>query len=658
MSDANPSTLSRYRIVSRLDGWSIGETFQAFDPLLERHVIVEFFGLDGVSADDAGTIKTVFYREMQRVGTLAHANVARLFDAGETADGLFATWEHVEGTRLDRTLAGAEPIDAAAGLRWLKQTAAAIEAAHLKGILHLSLNPSSVLIDTAGDVKVIGFGLSPVVDLLSRVKGYEWSRSPYEAPERQVAGPGTMKADWFSFGAIAREVSRALPGEVPAGVSVELDKMMAAEPEGRTPSALPLLVILEGGLRARGLLAAGESDEKAADSVTAVFNSIIEADRTPRPSPPADSRSGHEAGAQVSAAAPVVRPEPPKAARRRPSRSGPWIALVAALLVVGVAAVMFAIWAGSPMLSQFRSLTATPDEPAAGESVAAIASPPPPAMGVENVPPTPEAQPLPPAQAPASAGAAGSTGVLRILTQPAGAAVTVDGEARGVSPLRVEGLALGQHSVSASLSGHSVVRQTVELTRETRSRAITLSLAPVTAPMGVLSVSTTPSGAAVTLDGRPVGSTPARLDVSAGRHVLRVEQAGYAPLTRELDVKAGQREALELALEPVPVAAPVASRGPIAFEQVEVKPRQVEGPENPAFPPVARLARQSGTVVLRWTVDERGGVTDIEVVQSTAKVFETSVLGWIRDVKFEPGQHAGKPVPVAMSRRFRFELAR
>jgi protein TonB len=106
------------------------------------------------------------------------------------------------------------------------------------------------------------------------------------------------------------------------------------------------------------------------------------------------------------------------------------------------------------------------------------------------------------------------------------------------------------------------------------------------------------------------------------------------------------------------VAAPVASRGPIAFEQVEVKPRQVEGPENPAFPPVARLARQSGTVVLRWTVDERGGVTDIEVVQSTAKVFETSVLGWIRDVKFEPGQHAGKPVPVAMSRRFRFELAR
>ena len=63
-------------------------------------------------------------------------------------------------------------------------------------------------------------------------------------------------------------------------------------------------------------------------------------------------------------------------------------------------------------------------------------------------------------------------------------------------------------------------------------------------------------------------------------------------------------------------------------------------------------------VVLGWVVDEQGRVTDVEVVEASAKVFETAVLGWIRDVRFEPGQQDGRAVPVKIVRRFRFEFAR
>ena len=45
-----------------------------------------------------------------------------------------------------------------------------------------------------------------------------------------------------------------------------------------------------------------------------------------------------------------------------------------------------------------------------------------------------------------------ASGMLRIVTQPEGATVTVDGESRGVSPVRVDRLSLGAHSVSASLA--------------------------------------------------------------------------------------------------------------------------------------------------------------------------------------------------------------
>jgi TonB family protein len=403
--------------------------------------------------------------------------------------------------------------------------------------------------------------------------------------------------------------------------------------------------------------AGDESAEKTADSVTAVFNSIIEADRTPpaEPSPPipAAGDAGDRVAARVVPAAAEAVPAVSRTSGRRRSRSGPLIALVAALLVVAVAGLMTAIWVRSPLLAGMWSLARGSDVPATTNPAEPVPPPSTPAPAAPAVPGSEVPAPVTAAPAPAATTAVETTGMLRIVTQPAGAAITLDGEARGESPVRVDRLPLGRHSISASLAGHAVARQNVELTPEVRARVITLTLAPVEAAMGVVSVSSSPAGAAVSLDGRSVGTTPTRLDVSAGRHVLRVEQQGYAPQTREIDVVAGRSDAIDLTLEPAPVAA----AGPVTYEQADVKPRQSGGSQNPEYPAVARLARQSGTVVLTWVVDERGGVTDIDVVQSTSKVFENAVLGWIRGVKFEPGQEAGRPVPVRMTRRFRFELA-
>ncbi len=127
-------------------------------------------------------------------------------------------------------------------------------------------------------------------------------------------------------------------------------------------------------------------------------------------------------------------------------------------------------------------------------------------------------------------------------------------------------------------------------------------------------------------------------------------------MSRDIEIVAGQPVVVALTLEsaPGPMPAPRA----LDFERVTVKPRQVSGATNPPYPPVARLARSSGMVVLSWVVDEQGRVTDVEVVEASAKVFETAVLGWIRDVRFEPGEQDGRAVPVKIVRRFRFEFSR
>ena len=592
-----PSSLSRYRVVSSFKGWSSGETFNAFDPLIERNVVVELFSLAGVRAEDAATIKGVFYREMQRVGALTHPNVARLFDVGETPEGLFATWERVEGPSLDGFIHGSGPADAGVWLKWLRQTAGALEYAHLRGILHLNLSPTCVLIDNSGEVKVVGFGIAPVVDLLSQAQGYQWTRSSHDAPERATGRTADTQADWFSFAAIAREVVRRTLESEPPKIREELDRALDPDPMLRTPSALPLLRAVEDEFGARGLIAPqDDAEEKSSDSVTAVFNRIIDADRPLASTVPT---AGLPGDAVPAASAPSAAVDQPSAGVARRSRANPLITLIAAGFVLAVAALMTSIWARSPMLTDVWHVVAGRTETPSSAPISAT-----PAAGLTQAPETAAAvpqttavaSPAEPAAAPGNATPAVVIGVLRIVTQPAGATITVDGKLQGVAPVRVDGLSIGGHSISASLSGHAVARQNVQLTRESPSRTLGLSLAPVTALTGILAVSSTPSGAALTLDGRSVGNTPTQLDVTAGPHTLRVEQNGFASLSRDIEVVAGRRAALDLTLEAI--SPPSTARRDVEFDRVAVKPRQVAGTPSPSYPPAARLSRLSGAVVL------------------------------------------------------------
>ncbi len=650
-----PSSISRYKVISRLDGWSIGESYKAFDPLLERHVIVERYSLAGVPEEQAIEVKRLFYREMQRVGALTHPNAARLFDAGEAADGLFVTWEHVEGTNLEGFLHGGSHEEPAVWLKWLRQTAGALDGAHLKGMTHLNLTPASVLLDLAGNAKVIGFGIAPVVDLLSKTQRYQWAPSSYEAPERAAGAVADARADWYSFAAVVREVVRRGLGHEPSTIRDQFERALVAEPAARPLDPLGLLLAVETELGALGLLAPGDDGEPASsDSVTAVFNRIIDADR---PGPAAQSPAVPTGASTVPAPASAAAPAKP-AARIRSSAS-PWILLAATALVCAVAAVLSIIWLRSPMWSDlwYAMSSGSQDAPASGApapAVPAIEAPP-----ANAVPPQAPAAATVPTTVESNSGASVSvaSGMLRIVTQPEGAAVTVDGESRGVSPVRVDRLSLGAHSVSASLTGYSVARQSVQLTRESPARTIGLTLAPATPVTGILRVSTVPAGATLILDDRRLGTTPVQLDVTVGRHTLRVEQDGYAPVSRDIEIAAGQ-PAVVVALTLQSAPSPTSTSPAFDFERVTLKPRQVSGTTNPPYPPVARLSRSSGMVVLGWVVDAQGRVTDVEIVEASAKVFETAVLAWIRDVRYEPGQQDGRAVPVKIVRRFRFEFAR
>jgi serine/threonine protein kinase len=107
---------------------------------------------------DSQAVLARFALERQALARLAHPHIARLLDAGVSGDGMpYFVMERVRGQPIDRACEG-RPLAERLGL--FLQLADAVAHAHGKLLLHRDLKPSNVLVDEAGDVKLLDFGIA------------------------------------------------------------------------------------------------------------------------------------------------------------------------------------------------------------------------------------------------------------------------------------------------------------------------------------------------------------------------------------------------------------------------------------------------------------------------------------------------------------------
>ena len=145
-----------------------------------------------------------------------------------------------------------------------------------------------------------------------------------------------------------------------------------------------------------------------------------------------------------------------------------------------------------------------------------------------------------------------TTGMLVVHSQPAGANVTVDGVARGVTPLTVEGLASGDHEVILQ-GATGTSRHTVKVLAGTTASLVapaTPAAAATDGPVsGWISVKA-PFLIEIREDGNLIGTTETdRLMLAAGRHVLEFanQTVGYRQ-SRTVHVVPGKVVALAIEL--------------------------------------------------------------------------------------------------------------
>src|ERR1051326_8587171 len=151
--------LAHYEIVRHLGSGGMGDVYQATDTKLGRSVAIKFLP-EAFSHDTERVAR--FQREARVLASLNHPNIAAIHGVEEMNNRHFLVMELVSGETLaDRIKRGAVPIEEA--LPIAKQIAEALEAAHEKGIVHRDLKPANVKITSAGQIKVLDFGLAKTI---------------------------------------------------------------------------------------------------------------------------------------------------------------------------------------------------------------------------------------------------------------------------------------------------------------------------------------------------------------------------------------------------------------------------------------------------------------------------------------------------------------
>ena len=140
-------------------------------------------------------------------------------------------------------------------------------------------------------------------------------------------------------------------------------------------------------------------------------------------------------------------------------------------------------------------------------------------------------------------------GGVRVVSEPPGAAVELDGRPLGPAPLLVPDVEPGQHVVRCSLAGHADRTARFEV-KPGATTTVRVRLDPVRPAPGTLQVRTNPPGAGIYVDSRYAGTTPVVVPL-AGSGTVAIEAVGQNGLRyrEERAVVAGADEVLVIDLE-------------------------------------------------------------------------------------------------------------
>jgi eukaryotic-like serine/threonine-protein kinase len=200
----------RYDLRQTIGIGGMARVYLAHDRRLDRDVAAKI--LDPALASDPLFVER-FRREAQAAAALNHPNVVAIYDTGTTDDSYFIVMEYVPGPNLKEVIRERGALPEAEALTIGAQVAAALGAAHNRGLIHRDIKPHNILLHPDGAAKVTDFGIARAAGASQLTSTQTvMGTAHYLSPEQALHQPLDGRSDLYSLGIVLYE---ALTGQVP-----------------------------------------------------------------------------------------------------------------------------------------------------------------------------------------------------------------------------------------------------------------------------------------------------------------------------------------------------------------------------------------------------------------------------------------------------------
>jgi serine/threonine protein kinase len=215
MPDRIGTEIAGYRIEALIARGGMGEVYLATQSFPERKVAVKVLARE--LADDQA-FRERFIRESNAAASTEHPNIVPIYSAGEQDGVLYLAMRYVEGVDLGTLIAREGPLSTTRTAHIVTQVAAALDAAHRRGLIHRDVKPGNILIaegpGSEDHTYLSDFGLIRRTELETGLTktGQFMGSIDYCAPEQIRGNSVDARADVYSLGCVLYE---CLTGERP-----------------------------------------------------------------------------------------------------------------------------------------------------------------------------------------------------------------------------------------------------------------------------------------------------------------------------------------------------------------------------------------------------------------------------------------------------------